>query len=133
MLLRRRDACFLTLRPGRWPANGKLSLWSKFHADPMHVAQWRAFVRRIGEPDVSEDLPVVAAAVREFILPIRAPGPLDGELSLRASAGSFDATFYAVQLLELAAGATNVTLLALNVRDGLRLAGRLRAPVPRPS
>lgn len=50
-----------------------------------------------------------------------------------SSAGSFDATFYAVQLLELAAGATNVTLLALNVRDGLRMAGRLRAPVSRPS
>ncbi len=48
-----------------------------------------------------------------------------------ASAGSFDTTFYAVQALELVAGATNVTLVALNVRDGLRLAGRLRAPVPR--
>ena len=44
-----------------------------------------------------------------------------------ASAGIFDTRFYVVQALELLAGATNVTLLALNVRDGLRLAGRLCA------
>jgi len=47
-----------------------------------------------------------------------------------ASAGIFDTRFYVVQALELLAGATNVTLLALNVRDGLRLAGRSRAPAP---
>jgi hypothetical protein len=51
-------------------------------------------------------------------------------LSHWAAAGSFDTRFYIVQMLELLAGATNVTLLALNVRDGLRLAGWLRAPVP---
>ncbi|MCP5139134.1 MAG: hypothetical protein H6979_04705 [Chromatiales bacterium] len=49
-------------------------------------------------------------------------------LSRWASVGAFDARFYIVQALELLVGATNVTLLALNVRDGLRLAGRLRAP-----
>lgn len=49
-------------------------------------------------------------------------------LNRLASAGTFDSAFYAVQALELLAGATNVTLLALNVRDGLRLAGRLRVP-----
>jgi len=43
-----------------------------------------------------------------------------------SSAGSFDTPFYVVQVLELLAGATNVTLLALNLRDGLRLTGRLR-------
>ena len=43
-----------------------------------------------------------------------------------ASAGSFDATFYAVQAIELIAGAINLTLMSLNVRDGLRMAGRLR-------
>ena len=50
-----------------------------------------------------------------------------------ASAGSFDTTFYVVQALELLAGATNVTLLALNVRDGLRLTGRLRASAAAPA
>jgi hypothetical protein len=45
-----------------------------------------------------------------------------------AGAGSFDVRFYAVQALELAAGAANLTLMSPNLRDGLRLAGRLRRP-----
>jgi hypothetical protein len=44
-----------------------------------------------------------------------------------AAAGSFDTAFYMVQAVELVAGATNLTLMGLNVRDGLRMAGRLRA------
>ena len=43
-----------------------------------------------------------------------------------AAAGSFDATFYAVQTVEWVAGATNLVLMGLNVRDGLRMSGRLR-------
>lgn len=42
-----------------------------------------------------------------------------------ANAGRFDGMFYALQALELVAGAINITLLTLNMRDGLRLAGRL--------
>ena len=38
-----------------------------------------------------------------------------------ASAGTFNSTFYAVQSLELLAGATNLILMSLNIRDGLRL------------
>jgi hypothetical protein len=47
-------------------------------------------------------------------------------LASKARAGEFDAAFYAVQALELAAGAVNITLLGLNMRDGLRMKGRLR-------
>lgn len=49
-----------------------------------------------------------------------------------ANAGRFDAAFYALQGVELVAGAINITLLTLNMRDGLRLAGRLalNRPVP---
>lgn len=43
-----------------------------------------------------------------------------------AAAGRFDAVFYAVQAVELLAGSANLVLMGLNVRDGLRLAGRLR-------
>jgi len=43
-----------------------------------------------------------------------------------AAAGQFDARFYAVQALELLAGAVNLVLMGLNMRDGLRLSGRLR-------
>lgn len=48
-------------------------------------------------------------------------------LASMANAGRFDALFYAVQALELLAGAVNVVLIALNMRDGLRLGGRLSA------
>ena len=44
-----------------------------------------------------------------------------------AAAGSFDTAFYAVQAVELIAGAANFVLMGLNARDGLRMAGRLRA------
>ena len=43
-----------------------------------------------------------------------------------AVAGSFDTAFYVVQAIELVAGATNLALMGLNARDGLRMAGRLR-------
>lgn len=43
-----------------------------------------------------------------------------------ASAGSFDTSFYVVQIIELIAGPINLTLMGLNLRDGLRMAGRLR-------
>ena len=47
-----------------------------------------------------------------------------------AAAGAFDARFYVVQAVELLAGGTNLTLMGLNMRDGLRLSGRLRRPPP---
>ena len=47
-------------------------------------------------------------------------------LASKASAGEFDTGFYVAQALELAAGATNIALLSLNMRDGLRMKGRLR-------
>lgn len=43
-----------------------------------------------------------------------------------AAAGTFDTAFYLVQGLELLAGATNLGLMGLNIRDGLRMSGRLR-------
>lgn len=45
-----------------------------------------------------------------------------------AAAGGIGTAFYVVQALELLAGAVNLALMGLNLRDGLRLAGRLRAP-----
>ncbi|HTT13674.1 MAG TPA: hypothetical protein VMG60_22640 [Burkholderiaceae bacterium] len=51
-------------------------------------------------------------------------------LNRLASAGTFDATFYILQALELLAGATNLSLMGMNLRDGLRLSGRLRVAPP---
>lgn len=47
-------------------------------------------------------------------------------LAWKARAGEFDAGFYSVQALELAAGLINITLLGLSLRDGLTLRGWLR-------
>jgi hypothetical protein len=47
-------------------------------------------------------------------------------LSFKAQTGAFDTGFYAVQAIELIAGAVNIALLSLNMRDGMRLTGKLR-------
>jgi hypothetical protein len=47
-------------------------------------------------------------------------------LASKAKAANFDTAFYAVQTLELVAGAVNITLLGRNMRDGLRMTRRLR-------
>jgi Na+/H+ antiporter NhaA len=54
-------------------------------------------------------------------------------LAFKARADEFDTGFYAVQALELAAGAANIAMLALNIRDGLKMTGRLRRPPVYPS
>ncbi|WP_264812573.1 hypothetical protein [Gluconacetobacter sacchari] len=45
-------------------------------------------------------------------------------LAARAAASRFGWLFYGIQALELLAGSINLTLLVLNLRDGLRLARR---------
>ena len=45
-------------------------------------------------------------------------------LSFKANSGAFDTWFYAVQAIELIFGAINITLLGLNMRDGLQLSRR---------
>ena len=47
-------------------------------------------------------------------------------LADRAAAGVFDGWFYGIQGLELIAGAINLSLMGLNIRDGLTLSGRTR-------
>ena len=47
-------------------------------------------------------------------------------LANRSGQGVFDAWFYGVQTIELIAGAVNLTLIGLNIRDGLMMTGRLR-------
>lgn len=42
-------------------------------------------------------------------------------LANKAAAGAFDAAFVTVQAIELVAGAVNIALLSLNMRDGLAL------------
>jgi len=45
-------------------------------------------------------------------------------LNLWASAGVLDTGFYVVQAIELIAGAVNLTLMGLNMRDGFKMRGK---------
>lgn len=47
-----------------------------------------------------------------------------------ASEGRFDTLFYSIQAVELVAGFINLTLMSLNIRDGVRVARR-RQPLSR--
>lgn len=47
-------------------------------------------------------------------------------LASKARAAEFDAVFYAVQAVELVAGAANIAFLGLNMRDGLKMTRRRR-------
>ncbi|WP_120499894.1 hypothetical protein [Roseovarius sp. EL26] len=47
-------------------------------------------------------------------------------LAGKAAAGEFDSTFYIVQAVELIAGAANLTMMGLNIRDGLKMTGKIR-------
>jgi hypothetical protein len=46
-------------------------------------------------------------------------------LGTTATPSDLDTYFYAVQGVELVAGAVNITLMSLNVRDGIQLTGRI--------
>ncbi len=54
-------------------------------------------------------------------------------LAWKAQQGALDTAFYAVQAVELLAGAVNLVLIGRNVRDGLRVTGRLSGPPRRPA
>lgn len=51
-------------------------------------------------------------------------------LASRAQVQNFDGWFYAVQTLEIVAGATNLILLGLNMRDGIALTQRRKKTAP---
>jgi multisubunit Na+/H+ antiporter MnhC subunit len=48
-------------------------------------------------------------------------------LNRLATSGSFGAKFYLIQGLELFAGAVNLFLMSMNMRDGLKMTGKLRS------
>jgi hypothetical protein len=47
-------------------------------------------------------------------------------LSTKARAGAFDTGFYVVQIIELIAGATNLFLMGMSIRDGRAMTARKR-------
>jgi len=66
-------------------------------------------------------MPVIAANGLVVLLPSSV------FLASRAAAGTFDGVFYAVQAVELTAGAVNLLLMGLSVRDGLGMRRKARA------
>ncbi len=76
--------------------------------------------RRGGLAEVKRNrMPIIAANGLLILI----PGAL--YLAAKARAGEFDAAYDGVQAVELIAGAVNIWLLGLNMRDGLRMSGRL--------
>ncbi len=70
--------------------------------------------------DKKKRMPIIAATGLLVLLPAAF------YLEMKAASNSFDATFYIVQAVELIAGLSNLRLMALNIKDGLRLTGKLK-------
>lgn len=63
-------------------------------------------------------MPIIAANGLLILL------PLAFLLERKAAAGAFDTAFYLLQGLELIAGAINLSLMGVNLRDGIRMSGK---------
>jgi predicted nucleotidyltransferase component of viral defense system len=59
------------------PAATPPALTEAFHGDPLHVAQWTAFVGRIGEPELESAFAKVLAEIERFIVPVIQPVTAD--------------------------------------------------------
>lgn len=64
-------------------------------------------------------MPIIAANGIIILLPTAL------YLNKLAASGDFGITFYLIQALELVAGGTNLMLMTKNIRDGLRVTGRI--------
>lgn len=51
------------------PVAPPTALTAKFHSEPVHVRQWAAFVRRIGEPALANEFPQIIVDLTEFLMP----------------------------------------------------------------
>lgn len=113
----------LLLVPAVVAANGSgWTLGAKRRSDDGQLPAWLRRKQRRGIAVAALGLMVLAPCALWLAAASTRPGPLpDG--------------FFAVQALELAAGAVNATLLTLNARDGYRMRSRRRRmetgiPVP---
>ncbi len=52
------------------PAEPPVALTAAFYGDPIHVRQWGAFVRRIGEAALADDFSRVALDLVQFLMPV---------------------------------------------------------------
>jgi len=68
MLIRVRNDVIAATR-GRQVPWEHSALTAKFYSEPVHVRQWAAFVRRIGEPALANEFSRVVADLTEFLMP----------------------------------------------------------------
>jgi len=103
-------------------------LWSMLLLIPALVATGASgfrLGRKIRLPEVAAKqrrMPFIAGNGLLILLP--SAFFLDG----KAAAGAFDTAFYLVQALELVAGAVNLGLMGLNIRDGIAISRRRKGP-----
>jgi len=51
------------------PVVPPVALTERFYSEPIHVRQWAAFVRRIGEPALANEFSRIVADLAEFLMP----------------------------------------------------------------
>jgi hypothetical protein len=54
------------------PAELPPALTGAFYCDPIHVRQWGAFARRIGEAALADDFSRIAGDLVQFLMPVSA-------------------------------------------------------------
>jgi predicted nucleotidyltransferase component of viral defense system len=65
------------------PVAPPAALTAKFHSEAVHLRQWAAFVRRIGEPALANELPQVLADLAEFLMPAAKAAATSAEYPVR--------------------------------------------------
>ena len=59
------------------------ALTAKFHSEPVHVRQWAAFVRRIGEPALANEFSRVVADLSQFLMPVARAAAMSADQPVR--------------------------------------------------
>ena len=59
------------------------ALTAKFHSEPVHIRQWAAFVRRIGEPALANEFSRVLVDLAEFLMPAAKAAATSAEYPVR--------------------------------------------------
>jgi Nucleotidyl transferase AbiEii toxin, Type IV TA system len=65
------------------PVVPPVALTAEFYSDPVHVRQWTAFVRRIGEPALANEFSRVVADLAEFLMPATKAASTTAEYPVR--------------------------------------------------
>ncbi len=65
------------------PVMPPMALTGEFYSEPVHVRQWSAFVRRIGEPALANEFSQVVGDLAEFLMPMAKAASTSAEYPVR--------------------------------------------------